>query len=77
MHIFAKYCSPPATVSDAERMGKSLMVPPPGSYMSDAMLDQWAKDTNGNPFSDDAKEELKEFLDVTDAGCLTCVCPSL
>jgi hypothetical protein len=37
-------------------------------------LDEWAKDTNGAPFSQETKDELIEFLDVTDDGCLTCVC---
>jgi len=34
-------------------------------------LDAWATDTNGSPFSDDTKEEMLEFLDVTDSGDLT------
>jgi len=36
-------------------------------------LDEWARDTNGVPFSKETKEELIEFLDVTADGGLTCV----
>ena len=49
------------------------MVPPPNAYLSMEGLDEWAKDTNGAPFSQETKDELIEFLDVTDDGCLTCV----
>ena len=41
--------------------------------MSSEGLDAWATDTNGTPFSEDTKNELKEFMDVTDTGCLTLV----
>lgn len=41
--------------------------------MSSEGLDAWATDTNGTPFSEDTKEELMEFMDVTDTGCLTWV----
>ena len=34
-------------------------------------LDAWATDTNGSLFSDETKEEMLEFLDVTDLGDLT------
>lgn len=50
-----------------------LLVPPEGAYLSKEGLDAWARDTNGAPFSEETKEELIEFLDVTDAGELTCV----
>ncbi|KAJ7063214.1 hypothetical protein C8F01DRAFT_1131973 [Mycena amicta] len=69
-HIFAKYCVPPpptASISDKH----VLLVPPDGAYLSQDGLDQWAKDTNGHPFSQETKEELVEFLDVTAAGELT------
>jgi hypothetical protein len=50
-----------------------LLVPPEGAYLSKEGLDAWARDTNGAPFSQETKEELVEFLDVTDDGELTCV----
>ena len=36
-------------------------------------MDKWATDTNGHPFPEETKEELREFMDVTDDGDLTCV----
>lgn len=70
-HIFAKYCTPrPNPLSPAEkRIG--LLTPPENAYLSPEGLDAWAKDTNGQPFDDETKEELLEFLDVTDEGALT------
>ena len=49
------------------------MTPPPDAYLSDEGLDEWARDTNGAPFSEETKEELVDFLDCTDDGCLTYV----
>jgi len=65
-HIFAKYCTPSPTES---AMG--LRSTPKGAIMDEAALDQWAKDTNGEPFSKETKEELLEYIDMTDAGDLT------
>jgi len=48
-----------------------LLEPPEGAFMSPEGLDYWARDTNGAPFSEETKEELREFLDVTDDGALT------
>ena len=67
-HIFAKYCTPqppPSPLSERTR------VPPDGAYLTPKGLDSWARDTNGAPFSQETKEELVEFLDVTDDGGLT------
>ncbi|PCH38095.1 hypothetical protein WOLCODRAFT_87839 [Wolfiporia cocos MD-104 SS10] len=67
MHIFAKYCVPrpaPGAVG-------ALLVPPPDAYLDEEGLDRWAADTNGAPFDEETKEELLEFLDVTDDGGLT------
>ncbi|KAJ7343569.1 hypothetical protein DFH08DRAFT_873079 [Mycena albidolilacea] len=69
-HIFGKYCVPPAPVPLAVDR-RVLLVPPEGAYLSKEGLDAWARDTNGAPFSEETKEELIEFLDVTDAGELT------
>lgn len=49
----------------------TLLVPPADAYLTPAALDKWAQDTNGAPFSNEAKEELQEFLDVNDDGDLT------
>ncbi|KAI6028767.1 hypothetical protein F5J12DRAFT_807547 [Pisolithus orientalis] len=68
-HIFTKYCVPAPPPSD--RNGPSLLTPPEGSYLTPEGLDAWARDTNGAPFSQDTKDELIEFLDVTDDGGLT------
>lgn len=48
-------------------------MPPEGAYLSPEGLDTWASDTNGAPFDDETKEELMEFLDVTEDGSLTSV----
>ncbi|CAE7113679.1 unnamed protein product [Rhizoctonia solani] len=66
--IFSKYCtprppphtSPPRLVSLVER-----------AHMEEAGLDAWARDTNGTPFPEETKEEMKDTLDVTDQGHLT------
>ncbi|KAF5315964.1 hypothetical protein D9611_004619 [Ephemerocybe angulata] len=77
-HIFAKYCTPSgkrelssSTSSNRSTGEASLLTPPPGAYFTGEALDEWAKDTNGAPFSQETKDELIEFLDVTDEGCLT------
>ncbi|KAJ3786153.1 hypothetical protein GGU10DRAFT_375139 [Lentinula aff. detonsa] len=62
--IFAKYCTP------------KLTLPLAGDLPSNACLDStglhaWALDTNGEPFSEDTKEEILQFMDVTDEGDLT------
>ncbi|KAF7338367.1 hypothetical protein MVEN_02062400 [Mycena venus] len=69
-HTPRKYCIPPAPVPHATDK-RVLLVPPEGAYLSKDGLDAWARDTNGAPFSQETKEELVEFLDVTDAGELT------
>lgn len=68
-HIFAKYCTPPAEMRNSYN-GK-LLTPPANAYLSPEGLDNWAQDTNGAPFSKEAKEQLIEFLDVTPDGGLT------
>lgn len=40
-------------------------------FLTDEALDRWAKDTNGAPFTEETKEEMKEYLDTTDEGSLT------
>jgi len=78
-HIFAKYCTPapsrPALHSPGLRnrtqSETTLLVPPPDACLTQAGLDKWAKDTNGTAFSDETKDEVKGFLDVTEAGNLT------
>ncbi|KAI0720966.1 hypothetical protein C8T65DRAFT_252787 [Cerioporus squamosus] len=67
-HIFAKYCTPRPTPA---HKNEALLEPPEGAYLSQEGLDAWARDTNGAPFDDDTKEELLEFMDVTDDGGLT------
>lgn len=53
--------------------GLSLLAPPEGAYLTQEGLDAWARDTNGAPFSQETKDELVEFLDVTADGSLTYV----
>ncbi|RDX56634.1 hypothetical protein OH76DRAFT_1336224 [Lentinus brumalis] len=67
-HIFAKYCTPRPSPVQANG---GLLEPPEGAYLSEEGLDAWARDTNGAPFDEDTKEELLEFMDVTDDGGLT------
>ncbi|KDQ60726.1 hypothetical protein JAAARDRAFT_190879 [Jaapia argillacea MUCL 33604] len=71
-HIFSKYCTPQAAgVVVAPGGHPTLLTPPEGAYLSPQGLDDWARDTNGAPFSEETKAELREFLDVTDDGGLT------
>ncbi|KII89217.1 hypothetical protein PLICRDRAFT_124369 [Plicaturopsis crispa FD-325 SS-3] len=77
-HIFSKYCVPsappthPTTPTESrDALSKSLLSPPASAYLTPEGLDAWARDTNGAPFSAETKEELVEFLDVTDDGGLT------
>jgi hypothetical protein len=74
-HIFAKYCTPaPVDLSAQTRDGFfELLNPPPNAILTEEGLDAWARETNGAPFSEETKVELKDFLDVTDDGDLTCV----
>lgn len=63
--IFAKYCTPrPESLS--------LVDLPPNACLDAAGLDKWASDTNGEPFSQESKDEILEFMDLTDEGNLTC-----
>ncbi|KXN85463.1 hypothetical protein AN958_11267 [Leucoagaricus sp. SymC.cos] len=75
-HIFSKYCTPPPnptqSPSGTDGAGRTvLLTPPPNAYLSAEGLDAWARDTNGAPFTQETKDELVEFLDVTDDGGLT------
>jgi hypothetical protein len=54
-----------------DRLAMALLTPPDGAYLTPEGLDAWARDTNGAPFSQETKDELVEFLDVTDDGGLT------
>lgn len=69
-HIFAKYCTPKVDPSSAQ---DGLLTPPPGAYLAEEDLQRWALETNGEPFSDETKEEVTEFFDVTDENNLTLV----
>ncbi|CAK5264260.1 unnamed protein product [Mycena citricolor] len=82
-YIFGKYCVPPPLVSadlnssaPLANTGRAAFelrtVLPEGAYLTQEGLDSWAQDTNGAPFPQETKDELVEFLDVTDAGELTC-----
>lgn len=65
-HIFAKYCTPPSTVTQ-----RGAPVIPEGAYLTSEGLDAWAIATNGKPFTEETKEELADFMDVTEEGHLT------
>ncbi|KIK59799.1 hypothetical protein GYMLUDRAFT_168907 [Collybiopsis luxurians FD-317 M1] len=62
--IFAKYCNPKPESPFSGQL-------PPNACLDPAGLDAWACDTNGQPFSEDTKEEILQFMDVTDEGNLT------
>ncbi|EUC66159.1 EF-hand 1, calcium-binding site protein, putative [Rhizoctonia solani AG-3 Rhs1AP] len=66
--IFSKYCTPRPPMSTSLPRLVSLVE---RAYMEEAGLDAWARDTNGAPFPDETKEEMKDTLDVTDQGYLT------
>ena len=76
-HIFTKYCTLAPPAGSREAHGLSLLAPPEGAYLTQEGLDAWARDTNGAPFSQETKDELVEFLDVTADGGLTYVYVSL
>ncbi|EJD52920.1 hypothetical protein AURDEDRAFT_96792 [Auricularia subglabra TFB-10046 SS5] len=61
-HIFSQYCTPSA--AGASR-------PPEGAVLDAAGLDRWARDTNGAAFSQETKDEMREYLDTNDRGDLT------
>ncbi|KAL1944557.1 hypothetical protein VTO73DRAFT_2987 [Trametes versicolor] len=67
-HVFAKYCTPRPV--PAQQRGE-LLEPPEGAYLTNEGLDAWARDTNGAPFDEATKEEILEFMDVTEDGGLT------
>jgi len=69
-HIFAKYCTPPVQRPSGENT-PLLLIPPPNAYLSEDDLQRWAVDTNGEPFSEETREEVVESFDVTDDGNLT------
>jgi hypothetical protein len=50
-----------------------LLSPPPNAYLTDEAIEKWALETNGEPFSQETKEEVKEFFDLNDDGNLTYV----
>ncbi|KAF8797947.1 hypothetical protein BYT27DRAFT_7203636 [Phlegmacium glaucopus] len=66
-HIFSKYCYPPVQKSESF----VLLTPSPDACLTSEGLDRWACETNGTPFTKETKDELIEFLDVTDDGNLT------
>lgn len=82
-YIFQKYCvtasSMPASESEDKSSGSSTSIQQPklgsrpaqDAVLSDLALDKFAHDTNGSPFSEDTKEELRTFLDCDDEGRLT------
>ena len=55
-HIFAKYCDPKPAQVEAKH---ELLVPPTGAVLTARALDDWARDTNGAPFSEETKEEVR------------------
>ncbi|KAF9264802.1 hypothetical protein L218DRAFT_862409 [Marasmius fiardii PR-910] len=61
--VFGKYCTPSSTSETSDL--------PEDAYLSLEGLNQWAIDTNGEPFSKETKDELFEFLDVNEQGYLT------
>ncbi|KAB5593061.1 EF-hand 1, calcium-binding site protein [Ceratobasidium theobromae] len=68
--IFEKYCTPrppPRTWTTHTRLGTAVE----SAWMDEAGLDAWARDTNGAEFPPETKEEMRDTLDVTEAGHLT------
>lgn len=63
--IFGKYCTPKPELPLSGDI-------PPNAYLEPSGLDAWASDTNGEPFSQETKDEILQFMDVTDEGNLTC-----
>ncbi|ESK96842.1 hypothetical protein Moror_6420 [Moniliophthora roreri MCA 2997] len=58
-HIFLKYATP----STPQHLESAVLFP--------ENLDKWATDTNGQPFTQETKDELLEFMDCDQRGCLT------
>ncbi|ELU43882.1 hypothetical protein AG1IA_02072 [Rhizoctonia solani AG-1 IA] len=69
--IFSKYCTPRPPPHTSPQRLISLVE---NAWMEECGLDDWARDTNGAPFPDETKEEMKDTLDVDDQGNLTYVC---
>jgi len=70
-HIFSKYCYPPVQKPSEKSESFVFLTPSPNAYLTAEGLDKWAYETNGTPFTKETKDELIEFLDVTDDGDLT------
>lgn len=68
-HIFSKYCTPPPKATGGKLAEDAVM--------DGAALDRWAYDTNGSPFDEETKDEMREYLDVNEKGDLTCVAAAL
>ncbi|KAF8682166.1 hypothetical protein RHS04_02779 [Rhizoctonia solani] len=66
--IFSKYCTPRPPPHTSPQRLISLVE---NAWMEECGLDDWARDTNGAPFPDETKEEMKDTLDVDDQGNLT------
>ena len=74
MHIFSKYATLDAsTIDDLQKSQPSStdILGLGKAFMTDEALDRFAMDTNGMPLPDEAKEELRDSLDVNQDGCLT------
>ncbi|THH33958.1 hypothetical protein EUX98_g226 [Antrodiella citrinella] len=65
-HIFAKYCTPTPVMT---KSGVPLI--PEGAYLDTEGLDAWAVATNGKAFDEETKNELVDFMDITEEGFLT------
>ena len=48
-----------------------ILTPSTDAYLTAEGLDKWAYETNGTTFTKETKDELIEFLEVTDDGNLT------
>lgn len=69
-HIFAKYATG-VQRSPSQEPSFPSYESLKDAYLSDDGLDAWAKDTNGQAFTQETKDEILEFLDLTDDGKLT------
>ncbi|CAE6433359.1 unnamed protein product [Rhizoctonia solani] len=66
--IFSKYCTPRPPPHTSPLRIVPLVE---RAWMEEDGLDAWARDTNGAPFPDETKEEMKDTLDVDERGNLT------
>ncbi|KAF8522240.1 hypothetical protein BU17DRAFT_8545, partial [Hysterangium stoloniferum] len=62
--IFSTYSTPPSRSIAHNGLNKA----PVGAVIDETRLDRWARDTNGEPFTQETNDEPREYMNMTDKG---------